>query len=88
MPGLEIWASLLALAVFSTALAYILYFKILSVAAATNLTLVTFLIPISAILLGYVVLGERLELSHYIGMAIIGLSLSIIDGRFWNRIKS
>ncbi len=88
MPGLEIWASLLALAVFSTALAYILYFKILSVAGATNLTLVTFLIPISAILLGYVVLGERLELSHYIGMAIIGLSLSIIDGRLWKRIKS
>ena len=88
MPGLEIWASLLALAVFSTALAYILYFKILSVAGATNLTLVTFLIPISAILLGYVVLGERLELSHYIGMAIIGLSLSIIDGRLWNRIKA
>lgn len=88
MPGLEIWASLLALAVFSTALAYILYFKILSVAGATNLTLVTFLIPISAILLGYVVLGERLELSHYIGMAIIGLSLSIIDGRLWKGIKS
>jgi len=88
MPGLEIWASLLALAVFSTALAYILYFKILSVAGATNLTLVTFLVPISAILLGYVVLGERLELSHYIGMAIIGLSLSIIDGRLWKGIKS
>lgn len=88
MPGLEIWASLLALAVFSTALAYILYFKILLVAGATNLTLVTFLIPISAILLGYVVLGERLELSHYIGMAVIGLSLSIIDGRLWKRIKS
>ncbi|MGI9319469.1 MAG: DMT family transporter [bacterium] len=87
MPGFEIWASLLALAVFSTALAYILYFKILSVAGATNLTLVTFLIPISAILLGYVVLGERLELSHYIGMAIIGLSLSIIDGRLWKQIK-
>jgi len=86
MPGLEIWASLLALAVFSTALAYILYFKILYVAGATNLTLVTFLIPISAILLGYVVLGERLQLSHYIGMAIIGLSLSIIDGRLWKRI--
>lgn len=88
MPGLEIWASLLALAVFSAALAYILYFKILSVAGATNLTLVTFLIPISAILLGYMVLGERLEPSHYIGMAIIGLSLSIIDGRLWKRIKT
>jgi len=87
MPSPGVWASLLALAIFSTALAYILYFKILSLAGATNLTLVTFLIPISAILLGYVVLGERLELSHYIGMAIIGLSLSIIDGRLWKKIK-
>ena len=83
MPGLEVWASLLGLAFFSTALAYILYFKILSVAGATNLTLVTFLIPVSAILLSYLFLGERLEVSHYIGMAIIGLSLSIIDGRLW-----
>ena len=87
MPGLDIWASLLGLAVFSTALAYILYFKILSVAGATNLTLVTFLIPVSAILLGYLVLEERLEVSHYIGMAIIGLSLSIIDGRLWKKLR-
>jgi drug/metabolite transporter (DMT)-like permease len=86
MPGLEVWASLLGLAFFSTALAYILYFKILSVAGATNLTLVTFLIPVSAILLGYLFLGERLEVSHYIGMAIIGLSLSIIDGRLWKML--
>jgi drug/metabolite transporter (DMT)-like permease len=88
MPDIEVWASLLALALFSTALAFILYFKVLSSAGATNLTLVTFLIPISAILLGYIVLGERLEFSHYIGMAIIGLGLSIIDGRLWKRIKS
>jgi len=88
MPAIEVWASLLALALFSTALAFILYFKVLSSAGATNLTLVTFLIPISAILLGYIVLGERLEISHYIGMAIIGLGLSIIDGRLWKRIKS
>jgi drug/metabolite transporter (DMT)-like permease len=88
MPSIEVWASLFALALFSTALAFILYFKILSSAGATNLTLVTFLIPISAILLGYFVLGERLETSHYIGMLIIGLGLSIIDGRFWKLIKS
>jgi len=88
MPSIEVWASLLALALFSTALAFILYFKILSTAGATNLTLVTFLIPISAILLGYIVLGERLEPSHFIGMTIIGFGLSIIDGRLWKMIKS
>ena len=81
MPGLEIWASVLGLAVFSTALAYILYFKLLSSAGATNLLLVTFLIPVSAIWLGITILGEELLLIHVLGMALIGLGLLAIDGR-------
>ncbi|MGV7222626.1 MAG: DMT family transporter [Nitrospinales bacterium] len=88
MPGFEVWASIVALAVFSTALAFVLYFKVLSIAGATNVMLVAFLIPISAILLGYFFLGERLDPSNWIGMAIIGLGLSIIDGRLWKRSKS
>lgn len=81
MPGLEIWASVLGLAVFLTALAYILYFKLLSSAGATNLLLVTFLIPVSAIWLGITILGEELLLIHVLGMALIGLGLLAIDGR-------
>lgn len=73
--------SILGLAALSTALAYLIYFQILSTAGATNLLLVTFLIPVSAILLGYLFLGERLDPSHYLGMGIIGLSLIAIDGR-------
>lgn len=81
MPTLEIIGAVLALALFSTALAYILYFRILATAGATNVLLVTFLIPVSAILLGTTVLGEELDLKHFVGMCLIGMGLAAIDGR-------
>jgi len=83
MPG---WPSILAvlgLAVLSTALAYIIFFRILDSAGPTNLLLVTFLIPVSAILLSSLFLGERLAWTHFAGMALIGLGLAAIDGRLW-----
>ncbi|MFK7859896.1 MAG: DMT family transporter [Granulosicoccus sp.] len=85
MPGTQVWAALIALAVFSTALAYILFFRVLASAGATNVSLVTFLVPVSAILLGFVFLGERLELTHFAGMLLIALGLSAIDGRLWRK---
>ena len=72
---------MLGIAALSTALAYVLYFRILETAGATNILLVTFLIPVSAILLGALVLGERLDPRHYLGMALIGCGLAAIDGR-------
>lgn len=84
-PGTTTWVSLCGLALLSTALAYIIYFRILRSAGATNLALVTFLIPVSAILLGGLVLGERLEIQHFAGMALIGLGLALIDGRLFGR---
>ncbi len=83
MPTVSIWSAIVGLAVLSTALAYILYFQILRRAGATNLLLVTFLIPVSAILLGSLVLGERLGWVHAAGMALIGLGLAAIDGRLF-----
>ena len=85
VPGMEVWAALIALAILSTAVAYVLYFRILASAGATNLLLVTFLVPVSAVLLGTLVLGERLAAPHIAGMALIGLGLSVIDGRLWRR---
>jgi drug/metabolite transporter (DMT)-like permease len=80
-PSTVVWLALAGLALLSTALAYVLYFRILAAAGATNLLLVTFLIPVTAILLGALVLGERLEPRHFAGMALIGLGLAVIDGR-------
>jgi drug/metabolite transporter (DMT)-like permease len=88
LPGLKVWAALLGLALLSTALAYILYFRLLSTAGATNLLLVTLLIPVSAILLGTIILGEQLAAFHFAGMGLIALSLLMIDGRLFQTIKS
>jgi drug/metabolite transporter (DMT)-like permease len=73
--------SVAGLALVSTALAYILFFRLLARAGATNAGLVTFLIPASAILLGTMFLGETLEVRHMAGMALIGAGLLLIDGR-------
>ena len=81
MLGLQIWGALVGLALLSTAVAYVLYFRILAAAGATNLLLVTFLIPMSALSLGMTILGERLDPRHFAGMALIGLGLAAIDGR-------
>lgn len=86
MPELEIWLAIVGLALFSTALAYILYFRILSTAGATNVLLVTLLIPVSAILLGTAILGEQLELKHMIGMGLISIGLLSMDGRMFQLI--
>ena len=85
MPGAAAWAAIMGLAILSTALAYVLYFRILASAGATNLLLVTLLIPVSAIVLGSLVLGETLEFVHFVGMALIAIGLTAIDGRFWRR---
>ena len=82
-PSPETMVAVFGLAILSTAVAYILYFRILATAGATNLLLVTFLIPVSAIALGIFVLGERLAPNHLMGMALIGLGLAAIDGRPW-----
>jgi drug/metabolite transporter (DMT)-like permease len=81
-----VWAAILGIAALSTALGYVLYFRILATVGATNLLLVTFLIPVSAILLGALVLGERLVLRHFLGMALIGAGLAAIDGRLVRRM--
>ncbi|WP_237402169.1 DMT family transporter [Rhodovulum sulfidophilum] len=85
MPGAGTCAAVLGLAVLSTALAYLLYFRILARAGATSLSLVTFLIPVSAILLGGLVLDERLVPTDFAGMACIALGLAAVDGRLFRR---
>ncbi len=80
-PGWEAGAAVAGLALLSTALAYIIYFRILATAGATNLLLATLLIPATAVLLGVAVLDERLDLQHFAGMALLACGLAVIDGR-------
>jgi drug/metabolite transporter (DMT)-like permease len=88
MPGAATWLALLGLAELSTALAYIVFFQILRRSGSTNVMLVTLLIPVTAILLGYLVLGERITLSEIVGALVIGSALLVIDGRVFNFISA
>jgi drug/metabolite transporter (DMT)-like permease len=81
LPAATIWAALAALALLSTALAYVLYFRILAVAGATNLLLVTFLISVTSTLLVRSSCRSGWIPRHFAGMALIGLGLLVIDGR-------
>jgi drug/metabolite transporter (DMT)-like permease len=80
-PSLISWAAMIGLSLISTSLAYIIYFRLLASAGATNLLLVTFLIPVSAICLGVIVLGEQLRWNDFGGMSLIFIGLVAIDGR-------
>jgi len=80
------WGVLLTLAIPGTALDYLLYFRVLTTAGAANVMLVTLLMPASAIVLGAIVLSERLEWWHFAGMVLIAIGLAAIDGRVWRRV--
>src|SRR6266550_7697578 len=81
VPGLTTWLALIGLAALSTALAYIVFFQILRRSGSTNVMLVTLLIPVTAILLGTLVLGESVSPREIIGALVIGSALLLIDGR-------
>ena len=86
-PSPAAWAAIAGLAVLSTALAYLIFFRLLASSGATNLLLVTFLIPISAVILGSLFLGEQLQAKHFIGMVCIGAGLAAIDGRLLAKLR-
>ena len=87
LPPVPIILAVAALAVVSTSLAYILYFRIISTAGATNASIVTLIVPPSAIVLGAVFLNETLSLEAMAGLLLIGLGLLTIDGRIFALLK-
>jgi len=84
MPSAITWLAILGLAALSTALAYLVFFQILQRSGATNVVLVTLLIPVTAILLGCLVLGERITRQEIFGALVIGSALLVMDGRVFN----
>ena len=81
MPDADVWAALLAIALVNTALAYFVYYRMLAGAGVTYISLVTFLIPVIALMLGAIFLDERVAVQALAGMAVITLGLAAIDGR-------
>jgi drug/metabolite transporter (DMT)-like permease len=87
MPSAAVWGALCGIALISTVAAYLIYFHILAKAGATNISLVTFLIPISGVLLGVLFLGESVNATAIGGIVVIGLGLAAIDGRLFKWLK-
>lgn len=85
VPSLPAMGAVAGLALGSTGIAYLIYYRVLATAGATNLLLVNFLAPVSALLLGIFVLGETLTTEQVIGMSFIALGLALIDGRLFGR---
>jgi drug/metabolite transporter (DMT)-like permease len=81
MPGVTTWLAMIGLSALSTALAYIVFFQVLRRSGSTNVMLVTLLIPVTAILLGYLMLSESISLREMIGALVIGSALLLMDGR-------
>lgn len=86
-PGLGPLAAVSALALLCTAFAYVLYFKLIDSAGATNALLVTLLVPPTAILLGAMFLGEALAAQDLLGLILIAFGLAAIDGRLVSALR-
>ena len=84
-PGWDAWAGAIGLAIPSTAVAYFFYFKLIDRAGASNAMLVAFIMPVIAIILGVVALGETVDLKEIAGASLIALGLIAIDGRIFAR---
>jgi len=86
-PPVTAWGAIVALALLCTALGYVLYFKLIDSAGATNALLVTLLVPPFAILFGSLFLDEVLAPQDFAGLALIALGLAAIDGRLLRRLR-
>jgi len=87
-PSVVSWIAIGCLGVLSSGIAYLLYFRILASAGATNLMLVNFLVPVTAIAAGIIVLNEVLLAQHIAGMLLIAIGLMLMDGRVVAKIKA
>ncbi|MGC1467856.1 MAG: EamA family transporter [Sphingorhabdus sp.] len=87
MPGLDSTLAGVTLAIFSTALAYTLYFRLIDRSGASNAQLVAFLMPILAVILGIAFLGESLSGGQIAGAGLIAVGLAILDGRLVARFQ-
>lgn len=77
----QAWGSIVTLSLVCSAFAYVVFFRLIERAGATNSLLVTLLVPPVAIIVGSIVLGENLALNQLFGLLLIAGGLAIIDGR-------
>lgn len=83
----EAWFAVIALSLVCSAFAYVIFFRLIERAGATNSLLVTLLVPPVAIIVGSLVLGEQLGANQLFGLLLIGAGLLVIDGRLTKRVR-
>lgn len=90
LPSWSAIGSLLLLTVFSTALAFVIYYRAMEISSATTLSMVTYMIPIVATILGVIVLHERLGWNAYLGCVLVVLGVMVVNGALpsisWRRL--
>jgi drug/metabolite transporter (DMT)-like permease len=74
-------AALTCLSLLGTALAYLLYYYLLPRIGSTNLSLVTYLIPITGVFWGSLLLGERLNWSAFLALGLILAGIAGVNNR-------
>lgn len=83
---IESMIPLLGLSIFSTAVAYLIFYKLIK-NIGSNVMLVTLLMPISAIFMSIIFLGESIATQHIIGLILILIGLILVDGRILQRFR-
>lgn len=86
--SMQSWGAIIILGCLLTGASFLIAMRILPRAGATKTSTVTFIAPVSAVLIGYFVLQEELGILHFAGMAAIFLGLLLIDGRLFQRFLS
>lgn len=81
-PSLQAVGALLVLAVFGTALAFVIYYRIIERTPATYVSMVTYLVPIFGVILGVLVLGEQLRWNAYLGCILILSGVMVVNNLF------
>jgi drug/metabolite transporter (DMT)-like permease len=79
-PSFAVTSSVAALAMLSTALAYIIYFRLLASVGPTSTLTVTFLVPVFGLLFGVLFLGEPAGVGILVGLGIILSSITLVTG--------
>lgn len=88
LPDTRVIASVIALAVLSTSWAYVIFFRLITEAGASNAMLVTLLVPVSGSILGWLVMNDQLSSHQILGALTIAAALIVIDGRAWRFLRS
>ncbi|MEM6460659.1 MAG: DMT family transporter [Pseudomonadota bacterium] len=84
----EMVGAFAALGFCLTTVCFVAYFHLLPFVGATNLSLVTFIAPLSALCIGGFMLGEHIGVHHLAGAALILTGLAVLDGRVMRLLRN